>query len=129
VQEAGTQHVSLGIPLASSVTDRPPSSRRLVVELLSFDGCPNYRPLETRLRRLLDQSARGADLRQLRVDSDDAAIEQRFLGSPTVRVDGVDVEPDAALRDDYGLSCRLYATAEGLVVTPPDQWITAALKR
>ena len=115
--------------MASSVTDSPSSSPRLVVELLYFDGCPNYRPLAARLRQLLDQSGVDADLRELRVDSDDAAIEQKFLGSPTVRVEGVDVDPAGEIRHNYGLSCRLYRTPEGLLGTPPDEWITAALKR
>ena len=47
------------------MTDSPPSSPRLVIELLYFDGCPNYRPLAARLRQVLDQSGVDADLREL----------------------------------------------------------------
>jgi hypothetical protein len=118
----------MGVPLASPVTDPPPSSPKVVVELLYFDGCPNYGPLAAHLRRILDDSAVSADLRERRVETDDAAVSEGFLGSPTVRIDGIDVEPDAALRHDYDLSCRFYSTAEGLVGTPPDEWIIAALR-
>jgi hypothetical protein len=61
---------------------------------------------------------------------DDAAAEQqRFLGSPTLRVDGRDVEPGAELRTDFGLKCRLYRTEEGFAGIPPDQWVLDALGR
>jgi hypothetical protein len=41
------------------------------------------------------------------------AEEERFLGSPSVRVEGVDIEPGAGERTDFGLKCRLYRTSEG----------------
>jgi hypothetical protein len=62
-----------------------------------------------------------------RVHSPEAAIAERFLGSPTVQVDGVDVELEAGARDDFGLKCRLYSTAEGLRGTPPEEWVIRAL--
>jgi hypothetical protein len=52
---------------------------------------------------------------------------ERFLGSPTLRVDGVDVEPGAGDRTDFGLKCRVYRTAEGLSGCPADEWVLAAL--
>ena len=57
------------------------------------------------------------------------AVHERFLGSPTVRVDGRDIEPGASQRTDYGLKCRLYATRGGIRTTPLDQWILDALSR
>ena len=44
----------------------------------------------------------------------DAATELRFLGSPTVRVNGRDVEPGAELRREFVLSCRVYQTEQGV---------------
>ena len=67
------------------------------------------------------------DVELRRIESPEAAVAERFLGSPTVRVDGVDVELEASARDDFGLKCRLYSTAEGLRGTPPDLWVTRAL--
>jgi hypothetical protein len=57
-----------------------------------------------------------------------AAVAERFLGSPTVRVDGVDVEAGAEKRCDFGLKCRLYSTTPGLQGTPPEEWVLRALK-
>jgi hypothetical protein len=55
------------------------------------------------------------------------AERERFLGSPTVLIEGRDVDPRAGQRDDYGLKCRIYQTASGLAGLPPDEWILAAL--
>ena len=54
---------------------------------------------------------------------------ERFLGSSTLRVDGVDIDPGAGERTDYGLKCRLYPTEEGLRGAPPDVWVIHALQR
>ena len=42
-----------------------------------------------------------------RITSDAQAQQRRFLSSPTVRV-GLDVDPGADARQDYGLTCRIY---------------------
>ena len=97
------------------------------VELLYVDGCPHGAAYLPHLQQLL--AAAGADLpvRTLMIGNDDHARRERFLGSPTVRIGGRDVDPAATERADYGLSCRLYVTSDGLRGTPPDEWILAAL--
>ena len=96
------------------------------VELLFFDGCPSHERLVPRVRELTD--AAGAELVLRRVETPEQAERERFLGSPTVRVDGRDVEPGASARTDYGLKCRIYRSEElGHSPLPPEQWIRAAL--
>ncbi len=97
------------------------------IELLFFDGCPNHDRLLAHLPELLGPSASAADVQLVRVTSDEEARAQRFLGSPTMRVDGSDVEPGADERTDFGLKCRLYPTPQGLLGMPVDAWILAAL--
>jgi hypothetical protein len=97
------------------------------IELLYFDGCPNHEAFLPRLRELLAQAGVHAAVRQRPVESHEAAQRERFLGSPTLRVDGVDVDPGAAQREDYGLKCRLYATPDGLRGMPADEWVLEAL--
>jgi hypothetical protein len=99
----------------------------MTIELLYFDGCPNHEAFLPRLRKLLVQAGVDAAVCQRQVESDEAAQRERFLGSPTVRVAGVDVDPGAAQREDYGLKCRLYATPDGLRGTPADEWVLEAL--
>jgi hypothetical protein len=97
------------------------------IELLFFDGCPNHDRLLAHVRELLGERASEADVALVRISSDEEAAEQRFLGSPTMRVDGRDVEPGADERTDFGLTCRLYSTPHGLSGMPDDAWILAAL--
>jgi hypothetical protein len=77
---------------------------------------------------LLEQAEVDATVEERHVDSEHAARRERFLGSPTLRIEGHDVDPGAASRHDYGLRCRLYPTENGLERIPPDAWITRALQ-
>jgi len=104
----------------SAMTDQP------TIELLYFDGCPSYEQLLPSVEQLAEQS--GAVLRLRRVETSEAAERERFLGSPTVRVTGVDVDPGASDRTDFGLKCRLYRSEAGQSPLPPEQWIRAALR-
>lgn len=97
------------------------------VELLYFDGCPSYERLLPRLRELVSEAGADAEVELRRVESIDDAERQRFLGSPTVRVDGRDIDPGAASRGDFGLKCRLYRWDEGTSPLPREEWIREAL--
>jgi len=96
------------------------------VEMLFFDGCPSHERLLPRVRELADEA--DAELVLRRVETSEEAERERFLGSPTVRVDGRDVDPGASERTDYGLKCRIYRSQQlGQSPLPPEQWIRAAL--
>src|SRR4051812_26690933 len=96
------------------------------VELLFLDGCSSYERLLPRVRKLAEEG--GAELVLRCVETPEDAERERFLGSPTVRVDGRDVDPGVSERSDYGLKCRIYRSDElGQSPLPPEQWIRAAL--
>jgi hypothetical protein len=99
------------------------------VELLYFDGCPSYAELLPRLRELLANEGIEEEVELRRVETPSDAERERFLGSPTVRIDGVDVDSTAKDRTDFGFECRLYRTEEGLARTPPEAWIRETLGR
>lgn len=99
------------------------------VEVLYFDGCPNHEALLPHLRELLVAAGIDDDVELVRIDDADEAERERFLGSPTVRVDGADVDPTAGGRTDFGMKCRLFATADGLRGMPADEWVLAAVRR
>ncbi len=98
------------------------------VEVLVFAGCPNFEPALETTREAIASADVPADLRVVQVESEDAARRLRFLGSPTVRVDGADVEPATRGREAFGLQCRLYSVAGRLQGAPPVDWIAAALR-
>ena len=98
------------------------------IEVLYFDGCPNHEALLPRLHEILARTGVSAEIDLRRIASDDAAQRERFLGSPTVRINGRDVEPEAERRTDYGLKCRLYRASTGLSGQPEEELLQAALR-
>jgi hypothetical protein len=97
------------------------------IELLYFDGCPNHEALLPHLRELLGSRGVRVDVELVNIEDAGAAERARFLGSPTVRVNGRDVEPGANDRTDFGLKCRLYAMPDGLRGMPADEWVLATV--
>ena len=95
------------------------------VELLYFGGCPNSEEYVPHLRALVATTSH--QLVEREILDGEQALSESFLGSPTVRVDGCDVESGAVERTDFGLSCRIYLTADGSGGTPPDAWVWRAL--
>ena len=63
------------------------------------------------------------------VPDQEAAERARFLGSPTIRVGGTDVDPHTEERSDYALSCRVFQTEAGIVGQPDERWVREALLR
>jgi hypothetical protein len=62
--------------------------------------------------------------------TDEEAVQRlRFLGSPTIRVRGEDVDPNTAAGGNYVLSCRLYRTDHGLAEQPDERWVRDALEQ
>jgi hypothetical protein len=98
------------------------------VELLYFDGCPNSALARERIAEALRAESLEVSIVEHRVEDRTAALAAGFLGSPSVRINGLDVEPEARDRVDYGLACRTYqsdGTREG---APPIALIRAALR-
>lgn len=108
----------------SSIAAEPPR-----VEILVFDGCPNAEPTRELVGRVARVLAIEPEVRVVLVPDAEAAQRTRFLGSPTVRVNGHDIEPGAEQRTDFAFSCRVYRTANGLTGQPDETWVRKALKR
>jgi hypothetical protein len=99
----------------------------MVVEVLTFDGCPHGEPALELVKRVVCELGVGAEVRRVDVPDPEAAAAHRFLGSPTIRVNGRDVEPGANERSDFVLSCRVYRTDSGFSGQPTEQWLRDAL--
>src|SRR5674476_1507955 len=94
-----------------------PQDEAMGIQLLYFDGCPNWRETDHRLRQALHQAGRhDVQVERIRVSTPEEAQAIGFLGSPTVRINGTDpfAEPGAAV----GLACRLFQTSAGLAGAP-----------
>lgn len=99
------------------------------VELLWFSDCPNHPAARQMLQDVIAGLAPGTPIRE--VDATDPAIAERvhFPGSPTIRVDGRDVDPSFIDPGDYTPRCRLYRTDAGLRGLPERRWIEDAFLR
>ena len=100
---------------------------RKKVELLWFRDCPNHPAARALLDGLLGELAPGTPVHEIDATDPAVATRHRFPGSPTIRVDGRDVDPSFADPGDYTPRCRLYRTSEGLGRLPERDWIEAAL--
>lgn len=108
---------------AAAAADRPQ------VEILYFDGCPNHHLAIALVERVSRELGITPDVQLVRVPDQQAAQRLRFLGSPTIRVGGVDVDPEAEERDDYALSCRVFRTRAGFSGQPDELLVREALLR
>jgi hypothetical protein len=79
------------------------------VEFLYLAGCPNHVPALERIKEILQEESCGAEVREILVPDVQAARRTKFLGSPTIRVNGIDIEPTARKRGDFGFMCRRYS--------------------
>ncbi len=98
------------------------------IEVLYFAGCPNHEPAVALVRRTVEQAGVAAQIEQIDVQSHAQALELGFLGSPSIRIDGRDIEPAARASTDYGMMCRTYSVqgrSEGL---PPRELLLAAIR-
>ncbi len=95
-----------------------------MIEVLYFEGCPNLEPTLELARRVAKELGVDAAVRAIEVRDQQEAERLQFLGSPSVRVHGVDIEPGADARTEYALSCRVYENSG----VPPKQLLVAALK-
>ena len=98
-----------------------------VVEIFFFEGCPNYEGARELAEQVAAELGAEPDLRLVNVETADEARRLRFLGSPTIRVNGHDVEPGADDRSDFALSCRVYRTDSGFNGQPEESWVRDAL--
>jgi hypothetical protein len=99
------------------------------IEVLSFEGCPNAESTRELVRQAVQLEAVDATIEFIEVDSPALAQEMRFLGSPSVRIDGKDVEPSADSNGVCGLTCRMYRVGSESYGKPPIAMIRAAIRR
>ena len=97
------------------------------VEVLYFEGCPNHAPALEMVRRVLERERIEAEVRSVEVPDEKTAGSLRFLGSPSVRVDGADIEPGREGESPF-YGCRTYTVEGKTVGVPPEKWLVEALR-
>jgi peroxiredoxin len=98
------------------------------IEFLTWEGCPSTAEARELLDGVLAYFDIPAEIEVRQVETQAEAEELRFPGSPTIRIDGVDVDP-AGAEARPSLSCRVYRRPNGTTSPLPSEYgIQAALK-
>jgi len=92
------------------------------IDILYIEGCPNHKPASERVRAVLRDAGISADVNEIEIADEAAAKKFGFPGSPTIRVDGVDVDPAMRGAQTGRVACRYYSDK-----LPPAEMIRAAL--
>jgi hypothetical protein len=102
--------------------------QRPLVEVLHAQDCRNYPGTLALVQRVLADLGIDAVVRTTTLITDQAAAEEaRFAGSPTVRVNGRDVEPGSEPPSEISVACRLYRLEHRLAGQPTEGWVREAL--
>ncbi len=76
------------------------------VSFLYYEECPSHDLALERLREVMAEESIPGEVEVIKVETEEQARELRFVGSPTIRVDGQDIDPPSDSR--YALTCRVY---------------------
>lgn len=100
------------------------------IEFLYFEGCPNHGPALARLENILKQKGIADPVKTINVTSDEMSHRERFLGSPSIRINGKDIEePLEEVNDDFGRKCRIYFVEGKPVGIPSEHLINRSIQR
>jgi Domain of unknown function (DUF2703) len=97
------------------------------IEILYIEGCPYRHSAVAQVQQVLREEDISAELLEASVSQESAARELRFLGSPTIRVNGLDVEPTARASREYGVMCRTYVVNGRRVGLPSREMLRQAI--
>ncbi len=92
----------------------------MTVELLYWEGCPSHDEARELLEEVLRERGLDADVEIRHVATREEAVELGFPGSPTIRIDGRDIDP-AGAAEPPSLSCRIYNLPDGRVSPIPSR--------
>ena len=99
------------------------------IEVLVFDGCPNHELAERLVRDTVKELGVSADIEIIRVEDNDDAVARRFLGSPSIRINGRDLETEENDSTQYSMRCRVYRHGPGLSGVPLKDSLRTAILR
>ena len=100
----------------------------MTLELLYLPDCPNHGAAVDMVRDVLAEEGMSPPFIQTPISDDEQAMEHRFPGSPTIRVNGQDIEDVAPDHLAVGLACRTYLVEGAQQTVPPRGWLVRALR-
>lgn len=99
------------------------------IQLLHTESCHSYKEALVKVKEALKELDLQAEVEVIRVDSPEKARAYKFLGSPTVKIDGLDLEPELEATGNFSVNaCRTYVH-EGLLYHYPPKEILLKILR
>jgi hypothetical protein len=95
------------------------------IELLYFESCPLYKQALENLRAVLAENHIDSEVELINVDSPEKAETLGFYGSPSIRINGIDLEEKEG---DYTYACRIYAINGHTSGIPTEEYISERMK-
>jgi hypothetical protein len=90
------------------------------IELLWWRGCPSWDRALAELREAVAGAGLDPDAIEVtEIHGEDDARREAFVGSPTIRIEGVDALPPGE-DEPVGLTCRIYRLRDGRISPTPD---------
>lgn len=97
------------------------------IELFWLDGCPSIQATLELLEQTMREEKIDAQVEMVQVIDDADAVAKKFLGSPTIHINGVDpfAQPN---QTTFAMQCRVYPTPAGLRGVPTQEMLRAAFR-
>ncbi len=90
------------------------------IEFLYFEGCPSYKKALDYLKEIIDEEKIDAKIELVLVESPEDAQEVGFQGSPSIKINGEDME---GKQNGYSFTCRIYNIDGALTGIPSKEYI------
>lgn len=98
------------------------------IEFLYFEGCPNHKQALDNLKKALNELGLEERIEVINIHDNDEAIAKCFLGSPSIRINGKDLEHADEADTDYSMRCRRYKSESRVQGYPEPELVRAALQ-
>jgi hypothetical protein len=89
------------------------------VSFLYYEECPSHDLALERLREVMVEDGIPSEVEVFKVETEEQARELHFVGSPTIRIDGRDIDPPTDPR--YALTCRVYRLEDDRISPLPSK--------
>ncbi|WP_237558694.1 DF family (seleno)protein [Candidatus Methanodesulfokora washburnensis] len=100
------------------------------IQLFYTSECPTKDLALDELRRALEELGLKADVEEIFIADEIEARSYKIIGTPTIRVNGVDIDPEFRDTGEYTASCtRVYRWAGSIYQYPPKEMIKEGLRR
>ena len=96
------------------------------IRIYYLGGCPNRHTTVERVKKVLKELGVAWELREVQVNPNWASL-LHFLGTPTVHINGIDIERSARTSNAFSASCRTYREGDQIDGAPSERMIREAV--